>query len=71
MTKSRKHDPAPTPPSQAPGESGDPEAREEAEEAVEAVLPATHEGEAGDALTPSGDAQRRAAEDAKTAGRDT
>ncbi|MEU9182325.1 hypothetical protein AB0C90_37055 [Streptomyces sp. NPDC048550] len=68
MTKSRKHDPAPTPPSQAPGESGDPEAREEAEEAV---LPDTHEGEAGDALTPSSDAQRRAAENAKTADRDT
>ncbi|MEU9082747.1 hypothetical protein [Streptomyces sp. NPDC048357] len=68
MTKSRKHDPAPTPPSQAPGESGDPEAREEAEEAV---LPDAHEGEAGDALTPSSDARHRAAENAKTAGRDT
>ncbi|WP_404961614.1 hypothetical protein [Streptomyces sp. 147326] len=68
MTENRKHDPAPTPPSQAPGESGDPEAREEAEEAV---LPDTHEGEAGDALPPSSGAQRRAAENAKTAGRDT
>ncbi|MFD9722291.1 hypothetical protein [Streptomyces sp. NPDC059072] len=68
MTKSRKHDQAPTPPSQAPGESGDPEAREEAEDAV---LPDTHEGEEGDALTPSSDAQRRAAEGAKSAGRDT
>ncbi|MGW3324763.1 hypothetical protein [Streptomyces virginiae] len=67
MTKSRKRDQAPTSPSQAPGESGDPEAREEAEEAV---LPDPHEGEAGDALTPSSDAQRRAAESAKTAGRD-
>ncbi|MFG2715459.1 hypothetical protein ACGFX2_33655 [Streptomyces goshikiensis] len=66
MTKARKHNPAPTPPSQAPGESGDPEAREEAEEAV---LGDTHEGEAGDALPPSSDAQRRAA--AKTSGRDT
>ncbi|WP_367826774.1 hypothetical protein [Streptomyces sp. LMG1-1-1.1] len=34
MSKARKNDPAPTSPSQAPGESGDPEAREEAEEAV-------------------------------------
>ncbi|MFE5915076.1 hypothetical protein ACFQ6B_39195 [Streptomyces wedmorensis] len=68
MIKSRKHDQAPTPPSQAPGESGDPEAREEAEDAV---LPDTHEGGAGDALTPSSDAQRRAAEGAKSAGRDT
>ncbi|MFE9633445.1 hypothetical protein [Streptomyces sp. NPDC006463] len=68
MTKTSKHNPAPTPPSQAPGESGDPESREEAEQAV---LPDTHEGEAGDTSTPSSDAQRRAAENAKTAGRDT
>ncbi|WP_374772174.1 hypothetical protein OG756_02650 [Streptomyces sp. NBC_01310] len=68
MTKPRRHNPAPTPPSQAPGESGDPEAREEAEEAV---LADTQEGEAGDALTPSSGAQRRAAENAKTASRDT
>ncbi|MCX5309068.1 hypothetical protein OG304_37460 [Streptomyces sp. NBC_00160] len=68
MTKTKKHDPAPTPPSQAPGESGDPEAREEAEEAV---LADAHEGEAGDALTPSSDAQRRAGENAKTTDRDT
>ncbi|RST03700.1 hypothetical protein [Streptomyces sp. WAC05950] len=66
MTKARKNDSAPTSPSQAPGESGDPEAREEAEEAV---LPDTHEGEAGDALTPSSDAQRRAAKKANTGGR--
>ncbi|MFB6477356.1 hypothetical protein ACFCXF_15245 [Streptomyces virginiae] len=68
MTKARKHDPAPTPPSEAPGESGDPEAREEAEEAV---LADAHEGEGGDALMPSSEAQRRAAENATTAGRDT
>ncbi|WP_327260998.1 hypothetical protein OG444_05245 [Streptomyces sp. NBC_01232] len=68
MTTSRKRDPAPTPPSQAPGESGDPEAREEAEEAV---LPDTHEGEAGDVSTPGSHAQRRAAGNAKPAGRDT
>ncbi|MEU7118221.1 hypothetical protein [Streptomyces zaomyceticus] len=68
MTKTGKHDQAPTPPSHAPGESGDPEAREEAEEAV---LADAHEGEVGDALTPSSDAQRRAAENAKSAGQDT
>ncbi|MGO4456487.1 hypothetical protein AB4039_04010 [Streptomyces sp. M-16] len=69
MTEPKEHNPAPTPPSQAPGESGDPEAREEAEEAV---LPDTHEGEAdGDASAPSSDAQGRTAENAKTAGRDT
>lgn len=68
MTKARKHNPTPTPPSRAPGESGDREAREEAEEAL---LPDTHEGEAGDALTPSSDAQRRAAAKGKTVGRDT
>ncbi|WP_043666232.1 hypothetical protein [Streptomyces xylophagus] len=35
-----KHEHArPTPPSQAPGESGDPEAREEAEEAVRPRTP--------------------------------
>ncbi|MFD9469902.1 hypothetical protein [Streptomyces goshikiensis] len=66
MTKIRKHNPAPTPPSQAPGESGDPEARKEAEEAV---LPDTHQGEAGDGSTSG--AQRRAAENAKTAGRES
>ncbi|MEV4940726.1 hypothetical protein [Streptomyces zaomyceticus] len=68
MTKARKNDPAPTSPAQAPGESGDPEAREEAEEAV---LPDTREGEAGQASTPSGDAQRRAAKKAKTGGRNS
>ncbi|GAA0270413.1 hypothetical protein GCM10010302_04980 [Streptomyces polychromogenes] len=68
MTKAGKHDSAPTSPSQAPGESGDPEAREEAEEAV---LPDTHEGEAGDPLTPSSDAQRRAAKQAKIDGRNS
>ncbi|MGW0366164.1 hypothetical protein [Streptomyces sp. NPDC002990] len=47
-------------PSQAPGESGDEEARKEAEEAV---VPGTGEGEGeeGDALTPNTDAQRRSA----------
>ncbi|MFE6847244.1 hypothetical protein [Streptomyces sp. NPDC057686] len=68
MTEARKHGPAAAPPSQAPGESGDPEAREEAEEPV---LADAHEGEADDALTPSSDAQRGAAENAKTAGGDT
>ncbi|MFJ4862340.1 MULTISPECIES: hypothetical protein [unclassified Streptomyces] len=68
MTKTSKRDAVPTPPSQAPGESGDREAREEA---AEAVLTDTDEGEAGDALTPSSDAQRRAAESARTTGRDS
>ncbi|MFE6847717.1 hypothetical protein [Streptomyces sp. NPDC057686] len=47
-----------TPPSKAPGEAGDREARKEAEEAV---MPGTQDREAGDALTPSTGAQRRAA----------
>lgn len=68
MTKARKNDPAPTSPSQAPGESGDPEAREEAEEAV---LPDTHEGEAGGTLTPRSDVQRQAAKKAKASGRNS
>ncbi|MFJ9078784.1 hypothetical protein ACIRO3_26620 [Streptomyces sp. NPDC102278] len=46
-----------TPPSEAPGESGDREARKEAEEAV---VPGTGDGEAGDALTPNTQAQREA-----------
>ncbi|MEV7728928.1 hypothetical protein AB0P15_29945 [Streptomyces sp. NPDC087917] len=46
----------PTPPSQAPGESGDRAARQEAEDAV---MPGSHDGEAGDALSPNTDAQRR------------
>ncbi|KPH99992.1 hypothetical protein OV450_0840 [Actinobacteria bacterium OV450] len=44
-----------TTPSQAPGESGDREARREAEEAV---MPGRKDGEAGDPLTPSSQAQR-------------
>ncbi|MCX5199160.1 hypothetical protein OOK31_35650 [Streptomyces sp. NBC_00249] len=56
--RGKDHSRKPTPPSQAPGESGDPEARKEAEEAV---LPRTGDGEAGDALTPNSEAQRRAA----------
>ncbi|MFF8268442.1 hypothetical protein ACF059_13730 [Streptomyces sp. NPDC016562] len=59
MSEKKQHHPVPTPPSKAPGESGDPEARREAEEAV---LPETHDGEAADALSPSTDAQRRAAQ---------
>ncbi|WP_262056475.1 hypothetical protein [Streptomyces sp. STR69] len=54
-----KHEhPPPTPPSQAPGESGDPEARDEAEEAV---LPRTPDDEAQEA-SASGDAERRPSE---------
>ncbi|MBT2471521.1 hypothetical protein J7E97_27570 [Streptomyces sp. ISL-66] len=58
-----KH-PRTTTPSQAPGESGDPEARKEAEEAV---IPTGQDGEAGDALTPNTGAQRRTAKDGKAA----
>ncbi|AZM87204.1 MULTISPECIES: hypothetical protein [Streptomyces] len=47
-----------TRPSKAEGESGDREAREEAEDAV---VPGSADGEAGDALTPNTDAQRRTA----------
>ncbi|MFF1343092.1 hypothetical protein ACFVYT_35420 [Streptomyces sp. NPDC058290] len=46
-----------TPPSKAPGEAGDREARKEAEEAV---IPGTQDREAGEALTPSTGGQRRA-----------
>ncbi|MEU4358296.1 hypothetical protein ACFYNW_27870 [Streptomyces virginiae] len=61
----RQHGRTPTPPSQAPGESGDAEARKEADEAA---LAETNEGEAGDALTPNSGAQRRAAEKTGDAG---
>ncbi|MFH7598740.1 hypothetical protein WDV06_27140 [Streptomyces racemochromogenes] len=53
----RKHHEG-TPPSKAVGESGDREARREAEDAV---MPGSQDGEAGDALTPNTDAQRRTA----------
>ncbi|KJY32855.1 MULTISPECIES: hypothetical protein [Streptomyces] len=56
----RKRHSEATPPSKAPGESGDREAREQAEEAV---MPGGKDGEAGDALTPNTDAQRRTARD--------
>ncbi|MDJ0386213.1 hypothetical protein [Streptomyces sp. G-G2] len=59
MSEQKKQHKVTTPPSEAPGESGDPEARREAEEAV---VPGTGDGEAGDALTPNTDAQKRAAE---------
>ncbi|WP_327281574.1 hypothetical protein OG723_03695 [Streptomyces sp. NBC_01278] len=62
MTEHEEHDKKrtlTTPPSKAPGESGDREARKEAEEAV---MPGGHDREAGDALTPSAEAQRRAGE---------
>ncbi|MFC9294008.1 hypothetical protein ACFTWH_03660 [Streptomyces sp. NPDC057011] len=65
MSKS-KHNPRPTPPSKAPGESGDVEARRQADEAV---LSRSKEGEAGDALTPSPDAQRRADRNTKKSAR--
>ncbi|MFI5987754.1 hypothetical protein ACIBEA_43740 [Streptomyces sp. NPDC051555] len=51
----------PTPPSEAPGESGDREARREAEEAV---VPGSRGGEPGNGSSPDPDpdAQRQAAE---------
>ncbi|KIF03899.1 hypothetical protein PL81_21695 [Streptomyces sp. RSD-27] len=55
-----KRHPEATPPSKAPGESGDREAREQAEDAV---MPGGEDGEAGDALTPNTDAQRRTSSD--------
>lgn len=51
--------PLTTPPSKAPGESGDREAHEEAENAV---MPGTGDGEAADALSPNTRAQRRTAD---------
>ncbi|MCY0919761.1 MULTISPECIES: hypothetical protein [unclassified Streptomyces] len=45
----------PTPPSQAPGESGDPQAREEAEEAV---LPGTGKDTSGETDPSNGDTPR-------------
>ncbi|MFE3626684.1 hypothetical protein [Streptomyces goshikiensis] len=55
----------PTPPSEAPGESGDRAARREAEDAL---VTRDEDGEAGDALSPGTDAQRRAAEQGKRGG---
>lgn len=57
----------PTPPSEAPGESGDRAARREAEDAV---VPGTKDGEAGDALSPSPGAQHRSARQGKETGKD-
>ncbi|MFJ3913855.1 hypothetical protein [Streptomyces vinaceus] len=57
MSEQRRNG-ATTPPSKAPGESGDPEARREAEEALE---PGEGDGEAGDALSPNTATQKRVA----------
>ncbi|WP_405704868.1 hypothetical protein OG264_00655 [Streptomyces xanthophaeus] len=57
----------PTPPSEAPGESGDRAARREAEEAL---APGTKDGEAGDAVRPGSDAQRRTAQQGEENGED-
>ncbi|MEW2584939.1 hypothetical protein [Streptomyces virginiae] len=65
MSEQRQQHGRTTPPSRAPGESGDEEARKEADEAA---LTETNEGEAGDALTPNSGAQRRAAEKTGDAG---
>ncbi|MFJ9342080.1 hypothetical protein ACIRP0_22675 [Streptomyces sp. NPDC101733] len=56
----------PTPPSEAPGESGDREARQEAQEAV---VPGSHDADGGDASPSSTDAQRRADQQKKRDGR--
>ncbi|MEV7728869.1 hypothetical protein AB0P15_29645 [Streptomyces sp. NPDC087917] len=56
----------PTPPSEAPGESGDREARQEAQDAV---VPGAHDDEGGDASPSSTDAQRRADKPKKGDGR--
>ncbi|MFF5703808.1 hypothetical protein ACFY7H_15065 [Streptomyces sp. NPDC012794] len=58
MSERKKQHRTTTPPSKAPGESGDQEARKEAEDAV---VPGGKDGEAGDALSPNTDAQRRTA----------
>ncbi|MFF4329016.1 hypothetical protein ACFYZT_21225 [Streptomyces sp. NPDC001591] len=55
--KHQKHHES-TPPSKAVGESGDHEARKEAEDAL---MPGSKDGEAGDALSPNTGAQRRTA----------
>ncbi|MGW9068853.1 hypothetical protein ACWGQT_05335 [Streptomyces yangpuensis] len=65
MSEKKQQDRRPTPPSQVPGESGDEEARREADEAA---LADTNEGEAADALTPNSGAQRRVAEKTGDAG---
>ncbi|MFJ8162427.1 hypothetical protein ACIRBY_16040 [Streptomyces sp. NPDC096136] len=58
MSEQKRRNDVTTPPSKAPGESGDREARREAEEAL---APGHGDGEAGDALSPSAEAQRRTA----------
>lgn len=57
-----KEDRKPTPPSEAPGESGDRAARRQAQDAI---VSGKQDDEAGDALSPSTDAQRRTAEQEK------
>lgn len=59
MSEPKRRKEVTTPPSKAPGESGDPEARREAEEAL---APGEGDGEAGDALSPNTAAQKRVAE---------
>ncbi|MFK0235266.1 hypothetical protein [Streptomyces vinaceus] len=58
MTEHEKHRQT-TPPSKAPGESGDREARREADEAV---VPGGHDRGAPDAPAPDAGARRRAGE---------
>ncbi|MGW6564921.1 VanZ family protein [Streptomyces sp. NPDC054975] len=59
ITVAEKEHRKPSPPSEAPGESGDRAARREAEDAL---VPGDGDGEVGDALSPSTAAQRRTAE---------
>lgn len=58
MSEHKRRHEVTTPPSKAPGESGDREARREAEEAL---APGQGDGEAGDALSPNSETQKRAA----------
>lgn len=59
-----KHEHArPTPPSQAPGEDGDPEAREEAEEAARPRTPEDASASGGAEERPSGESAQAAVPD--------
>lgn len=57
MSKHERRDEMATPPSKAPGESGDREARQEAEEAL---APGRGDGEAGDTRSPNTKDRKRA-----------
>ncbi|MGW6843564.1 hypothetical protein [Streptomyces sp. NPDC054958] len=57
MSEHKRRNEVTTPPSKAPGESGDREARREAEEAL---APGQGTGEAGDAASPNSKAHKPA-----------